>query len=370
MAAATVIVRFSALGDIALALPPVYALCHRHPERSFLFVTRPHPSRMFVDPPANLQLVTPDLSRYRGVGGLWRLWRELRRDNPGIDRFVDLHDVLRTKVLCLFARLSGVSVSVIDKHRRQRRCLTQRRCPNAAPLQLPHVSVNYASALGLPAEADFVAEFNAARDKKLAPTDSGSSGNGKNAGATDSGSNGSNKNVDVDAGQLRVAIAPFAAHRGKVYPADKMGEVIRLLAANPRLQLLIFGFGEGEAAQIDRWHEAAGGNIRNMARERIGIAGELELMRHCSVMLSMDSGNMHLAALAGLPVITIWGATHPCAGFNGLTADLADALQLDMPCRPCSIYGNKPCRRGDYKCLNDISPQSVVDAIYRKLRLT
>ncbi len=83
-------------------------------------------------------------------------------------------------------------------------------------------------------------------------------------------------------------------------------------------------------------------------------------MSHLDVMISMDSANMHLASLTGTPVVSIWGATHPYAGFVGWAQKPSNILQVDLPCRPCSIYGNKPCARGDMECMHRISPESVV----------
>jgi ADP-heptose:LPS heptosyltransferase len=86
-------------------------------------------------------------------------------------------------------------------------------------------------------------------------------------------------------------------------------------------------------------------------------------MSHLDLMLSMDSANMHLASLTGVPVISIWGATHPYAGFMGYGQNPDNAIQTSLPCRPCSIYGNKPCMSKDYACLNDIRPETVLEKI-------
>ena len=94
-----------------------------------------------------------------------------------------------------------------------------------------------------------------------------------------------------------------------------------------------------------------------------GSSNELILMSHLDVMISMDSGNMHLASLVGTKVVSIWGATHPYAGFMGWNQSEENAVQLDMACRPCSVYGNKPCLRGDYACMNDIRPEMIVAKI-------
>jgi ADP-heptose:LPS heptosyltransferase len=83
-------------------------------------------------------------------------------------------------------------------------------------------------------------------------------------------------------------------------------------------------------------------------------------------MVSMDSANMHIESLVGTPVISIWGATSPLAGFLGWRQKEEDCVQLPLDCRPCSIFGNKPCRSGDYKCMK-IEPQTVVEKIKQRL---
>ena len=74
----------------------------------------------------------------------------------------------------------------------------------------------------------------------------------------------------------------------------------------------------------------------------------------------MDSANMHMASLVGTRVVSVWGATHPYAGFLGYGQREADCIQRNMPCRPCSVYGNKPCQYGDYRCLTTITPNAIV----------
>jgi ADP-heptose:LPS heptosyltransferase len=89
-------------------------------------------------------------------------------------------------------------------------------------------------------------------------------------------------------------------------------------------------------------------------------------MSHLDGMVTMDSGNMHLASLVACPVISVWGATHTLAGFYGWNQNPDDAVQIELDCRPCSIYGNKECHRGDYACLNEISPETLAQRIKRR----
>ena len=86
-------------------------------------------------------------------------------------------------------------------------------------------------------------------------------------------------------------------------------------------------------------------------------------MSHLDLMISMDSANMHLASLVNTPVVSVWGATHPYAGFLGWNQSPENIVQTDLPCRPCSVYGRKQCLRGDIACMESITPQSIVDKV-------
>ncbi|MDE6495168.1 MAG: glycosyl transferase family 1, partial [Duncaniella sp.] len=107
--------------------------------------------------------------------------------------------------------------------------------------------------------------------------------------------------------------------------------------------------------------------VISLADKRHGFPVELSLLSHLDVMVSMDSANMHLASIVGVPVISVWGATHPYCGFKGWKQQDTDTVQLTMTCRPCSVFGDKPCYRGDYHCLNGISPQTIIDKITARI---
>ena len=165
--------------------------------------------------------------------------------------------------------------------------------------------------------------------------------------------------------QRWIGIAPFATHKGKIYPLEKMEKVVeKLIQLYPSCRIFLFGGGGKEREVLDAWAKNYA-NCMNASALLNGIGDELILMSHLDVMLSMDSGNMHLASLVGTRVVSIWGATHPFAGFMGWNQRKTDAVQLDMPCRPCSVYGNKPCFRGDYACMNDIDYEQIVVHVQR-----
>ena len=337
-------VRFSALGDVALALPVIYQACRENPGRQFIFLTRKLPAKLFINPPENLTVVGIDTSLYNGPAGVRRLFNELRRKYD-FDTLVDLHDVLRTSLLRLYARLAGMKVAKIHKGRMEKRALTRK---NAKKLvELTHSSERYRQTFrraGIDVSDAFSTIFSTcpANPALFAAA-----------------------SLPPKEGERWLAVAPFAAHKGKVYPMQLMAQVVDHYAALPDTKIFIFGAGKEEQRMIDSLTKGRD-NVVNMAEKKIGMAGELALMSRCETMLAMDSANMHLASLVGLRTVSVWGATHPFSGFYGLGQDRADAVQLDMVCRPCSVFGNKPCRRGDYFCLNGINPQLIISRIDAK----
>lgn len=339
----TLITRFSALGDIAMSLGAIYDTARQYPERKFVLLTRPRAAEMFLNPPSNLKVVGVDLAKEGSIGDIVKMTGRLDAEHR-FDTYADLHDVLRTKLMRILLRLRGVKVRKVEKSRKRRKRLTRKRNKDLRPLtpmQLRYRQVF--SELGMPAPERFKGVFSgavvlSAEAMKIMGR----------AGAAD----------------IRlIGIAPFARHEGKIYPAYHMAQVIRELSRLQKVKLFVFGAGERERAEIDKMIPPDAGNVVNMAAVGASMRAELEIMSRCKVMVSMDSANMHLASLAGCRVLSVWGATHPFTGFYNELQNPKDAIQLPLPCRPCSIFGNTPCRRGDYACLTLISPSMITQKI-------
>ncbi len=338
---AVLVSRFSALGDVAMTLPSVYDACLANPDVEFYFLTRHHPAQVFINRPTNLTMATVNLDNYKGVAGMWRLARALR-SRYGITDFVDLHDVTRTKLLRLFMRLAGVRVHYIDKGRRAKAELTRRH--EKVLVQLKPMTERYRDVFyraGIALANDFTTLWG---DGRGDPADFASVTPPKRD------------------GERWLAVAPFAKHKGKIYPIELLERVIEHFDRIGGVKIFIFGFGDAEDQIIARLARRYP-SVVNMAAARLGIAAELSLLSHCDVMLSMDSANMHLASLVGLRTVSVWGATHPYTGFLGWGQRTRDVVQLDMTCRPCSVFGDKPCMRGDYHCLAGITPKMIIDRI-------
>ncbi|MCD8387090.1 MAG: glycosyltransferase family 9 protein [Bacteroidales bacterium] len=338
------VARFSALGDVAMTIPVLYSACKCYPGVRFIFVTRPAMTGIFLNKPDNLVVIGADVKKdYKGPKGLWRLAGELK-EKYQIDAFVDLHDVLRTKLLLNFLRLKGVKTTKINKGRRHKHALTRRH--NKVMLPLVSSRARYRQAFfkaGLPIESNFQGLY-------------GASGKGDPALFQDI------TQGPKPQGEKWVGIAPFAAHAGKVYPIDKMAEVARALVARGDCRVFIFGAGGWEKEQAEKL-EAMDSRITSLAGKRYGFPAELALLSHLDAMVTMDSANMHLAALAGVRTVSIWGATHYYCGFRAWHQSDADMVQLPLSCRPCSVFGDKKCFRGDMLCMAAIRPEVITHKI-------
>ena len=337
------VARSSALGDVAMVIPVVYSACRAYPETRFILITQKVASTLFMNPPTNLVVRGVDLhSTYKGVSGLRKLFRDLRKEFD-IDAFADLHDVLRTKILRVFFRLSGIPVQHIQKGRRSKKQLT--RLHGKRLRQLPTSHQRYHDVfrrLGF----DFEEQFTSLFVNKLPLP-----------------SIFSEITPPKQPSETWIAVAPFAKHRGKIYPPELMRQVVKILARRPNTRIFLFGGGGNEQLILRQWAEAFP-NVLSMAEKRHGFHVELPMLSYMDVMLSMDSANMHLASLAGLTTVSIWGATHPFCGFLGWGQKLENCVQRDdLPCRPCSVYGKRPCRYGDYRCLRGITPTTVAARI-------
>lgn len=339
--------RFSALGDVAMTVPVIYSVCEAYPDVRFVLVTRPSMTGIFVNPPTNFKAVGCDVKgHYAGVGGLRHLVAELVEEyKPQI--FADLHNVLRTNIMSVFLRMKGIPTERIFKPRARRRELT--RSTNKVMLPLVSQRARYREVFykcGLGAGDSFKGLYG---------------GRGKA-----SPDLFASITAPKGAGEKWVGIAPFAAHDGKVYPPELMEKVVAMLdedARESQLKIFLFGGGDTERHVLDTWAQRYE-SVTSLAGRKYGFPAELALLNHLDVMLTMDSANMHLAAIASTPTVSIWGATHPYCGFKGWHQADADMVQLPLDCRPCSVFGNKPCRRGDKLCLTAIKPT----VIYNKLK--
>lgn len=349
------IIRFSALGDVAMVVPVVSSLARQYPDLRITVLSRSFARSLFEDLAPNIGFMEADLKReYHGIKGLNALYRRLTAKQ--FTAVADLHNVLRSDFLRMRFNLGRYKVAHIDKHRKGRRRLTS--STNKQLVQQPSSFQNYADVLarlGYPIELDFHSIFPEGKGDLsllLSPLSSLLS---------------SPPSSLLPSPKTNIGIAPFAAHEGKIYPLPLMQQVIeQLIKQYPEAHIFLFGKGKREEEVFPQWCKQYPSCVYVDSQVET-MRQELILMSHLDVMLSMDSANMHLASLTATPVVSVWGATHPYAGFMGWNQDLENVIQVPLECRPCSIYGQKPCMRGDYACLNNIAPETIVERINKIL---
>lgn len=325
-----------------MTVPVLRAFVKQYPTVKLTVISRPF-FKPFFDGIPNLDFFAFDeKERHKGFFGLLRLFKDVK--NLKIDAFADLHNVLRSKVVSLLFALSGKKRAVVDKGREGKKELT--RAENKIFKQLPSMFERHAKVfeeLGFPLDLS----------NPLFPE--------KAKLSTEILEIIGNENSKL------IGIAPFAQYNSKVYPLDLMKDVIAKLAENPSNKILLFGGGKKEIEILDSISEPYE-NVINMAG-KIKFQQELQLISNLDVMLSMDSGNAHIAAMFGVKVVTLWGATHPYAGFLPFNQSLENALTSDRnqyPKLPTSVYGNKIVE-GYADAMRTISPEKIVNSIQSQL---
>lgn len=338
------VIRLSALGDVAISVPLVKALAEQYPEHEFLMISKAQMAGLFEDCPSNVRFKAAELNEaHKGPWGMYKLYREIGAKN--VDVICDMHQVIRTRIFCFFFKLHRIPVFSIDKERKERQRLTRRR--RKVFKQLKTSFERYRAVFARAGLSLNYFDFW----PKMAPS-------AENMPA-----------VETLYGPKKtfwLGFAPFARHEGKIYPLNLSEQVLAHFAADPRVSVFLFGGGKEEVDQMSIWKEKYPSIILPGAKD---LRDEVKLMSCLDLMFAMDSANMHLGSLAHTPVVSVWGATHTHAGFYGLFQSERNIVQADLACRPCSVFGNKPCFRGDYACMNQISPNTIIEHIQKEIGL-
>ncbi|CAM3593168.1 glycosyltransferase family 9 protein [Flavobacterium chungbukense] len=338
--------RLSAMGDVAMTVPVLRAFVKQYPTVKLTVISRPF-FKPFFDGIPNLEFFAFDeKERHKGFLGLLRLYKDVKKHK--IDAFADLHNVLRSKIVSLLFALSGKKRATVDKGREGKKELT--RAENKVFAPLPTMFERHSKVfeqLGFPLDLSSRSVGTTFPEKAVLSAEI--------------------LEIIGNENSKLIGIAPFAQYDSKVYPLDLMQEVIAKLAENSSYKILLFGGGKKEIEILNSISEPFE-NVINMAG-KIKFQQELQLISNLDVMLSMDSGNAHIAAMLGVKVVTLWGATHPYAGFLPFNQTLENALTSDRnqyPKLPTSVYGNKEVE-GYEDAMRTILPQQVFDKVVEQL---
>ena len=325
------------MGDVAMAVPVLRVFAQTYPEVKITMLSRPFFKPLFEGIP-NLDFLEADVKGKHKRFGIINLANEAK--DLGIDAVADLHNVIRSKIISKYLKFKGLKIATIDKGRSEKKKLVNARGGIISPLKSTHQRyADIFEKLGFPID---LKKYSAPPKKRLTPKLNGLLG--------------------VENKKL-IGIAPFAAHTSKMYPLSLMAEVIRELDSTDKYRIFLFGGGKKEIEQLKKL-EHPFTNVTNVAG-KLTFEEELALISNLDLMISMDSGNGHLAAMFGVPVITLWGVTHPFAGFAPFNQPKKNQLLSDRktyPLIPTSIYGNK-FPAGYDKAMETIAPEMVISKI-------
>ncbi len=330
------VLRFSAMGDVAMTVPVLQEVVATYPEVSLVVVSRKAFEPFFDGIPRVAFHAFEPNTKHRGILGLFRLFKELKTHRAFA--LADLHENLRTRILRSLFRLTSTPIAILNKGRAEKKALTRKE--NKINIPLKSTFERYAdvfASLGYPILLKNTLSRKPETLTQAILKQSGTKGNEK-----------------------WIGVSPFAQHAQKVYPLDKMENVSTALALRGH-RIFVFGGGKEEQKIAENWAKK-NKNITSLIG-KLSLKEELTLISNLDVMLSMDSSGMHLASLKGIPVVSVWGATHPNAGFVGYGQTIQNCVQLDLSCRPCSIYGNKPCHRGDFACMNFLPEEAILSKL-------
>lgn len=325
------------MGDVAMSIPVIRALTEKHPECKITVLSKPFFKPLFDKIPQVSFFAAQVNTKHKGILGLFKLYRELKKEN--ITHVADFHDVLRSKILRTLFIFNGNPCICINKGRTEKKALT--RTKNKIFKQLKTSHQRYAEVLNKLGFNLDLSNPTLIEKKKLS------------------------EKITIITGlktDTWIGIAPFAAFKGKVYPLQLMEEVIKEMASKG-FKIFLFGGGKHEV-KILNTIEKTYKNVINLAGQ-LSFKEELEVISKLDLMVSMDSGNAHLAAMQQVKTITLWGVTHPYAGFAPFHQPDDYCLISDLekyPKIPCSIYGNKVIN-GYENVMETISPDRVIEKI-------
>ena len=331
------------MGDVAMTVPVIRAFVEQNKNVKVTVVSRPF-FKTFFDGIDNVNFFAVDVKeRHKGFLGLLKLYSDLKELN--IDAVADLHNVLRSKVIRTLFALSGKKVAFTDKGRKEKKQLTRLENKIFKPLKsMFERHVDTFSKLGF--SIDLTSGSVGTNFPKKAIL--------------------SNEILKISGEKQNsnwIGIAPFAQYESKVYPKDLMQKVIDEFASNDQNKIFLFGGGNKEIEILNEFASTKNNVI--VVAGKLNLQQELQLISNLDVMLSMDSGNAHIAAMLGIKVITLWGATHPFAGFSPFNQPLENCLTADRyqyPLLPTSVYGNKKVEGYD-DVMRSISVKRIVEKI-------
>jgi ADP-heptose:LPS heptosyltransferase len=338
------------MGDVALMVPVIRSVVQTYQDVEVTVVTRPKFAPLFYDI-ERVNAFPADVDyTYNGIFGMRELFRTLIRKGD-YEVVIDMHDHIRTIILRTLFKFFGTDVVVLDKGRAEKSLFTKRENKIDQPLR--HTVIRYQQAFekaGFPFNLIEPPYFYLNETLRAAATDWLAQ-------------------KDLQKKEKWIGIAPFAMHASKIWPLENYIGVINEVLKKGPAKFFLFGGGSREIKFFESLQQRFPENVV-VAAGQLKIRQEIALMQQLDLMLCVDSSNMHLAALAGIPLLSVWGGTHPDVGFGPFKTSADSVIQIsraELPCRPCSVYGRDSCYVGGFPCLTRISAEMIAQRIANRI---
>jgi ADP-heptose:LPS heptosyltransferase len=330
------------MGDVVLLVPVVKSLLAAHPDVEVTIVTRPKFAPFFYDMERVIVFPADVDYTYNGVFGMRDLFRTLIRKGD-YDLVIDMHDHIRTIFLRTLFKLFGTEVIVFNKGRQEKKVFARKENKITEPLL--HTTDRYKNAFE---KAGYT--FALLKPPYFSLNES----------ISEVVTTWLEKK-NLSKKEKWIGIAPFAMHATKIWPLENYIPVIENILKKRSAKFFLFGGGSREIKYFESIQAKFPEQVVIVAGE-LKLRQEIALMKQLDLMLCVDSSNMHMASLAGVPTLSIWGGTHPDIGFAPLFENKENIIQIsreELPCRPCSVYGRETCYVGGFPCLTRISAETL-----------
>ncbi len=313
------VIRFSSIGDIVLTMPAVHELKRIYPNSAIHFITKESFRSLVESDPAIKTVHSLDTS-----GDISSLTQKLTAEK--FDLIIDLHDNLRSRAICSKLKVP-VKRYKKDRFRRLSYLWFKKREP-VTPIWKRYCE-SFSSHATVP---DF--SVNLPKQARL-------------------------KAVEILGDTPTLVIAPGSTWATKEWPLEKYRELGNLLSNQPFKVAVIGGAKDVEVQKV--LSESLGDQLIPLAGT-LSITESAAIAAKASLLLTVDTGMMHIGSAFVRPMIVLFGSTVQEFGFFPASSK-ATIMQRDIDCRPCSHTGKKSCPKHHFRCMKEISSEEIATAI-------
>jgi len=338
------VIRLSSLGDVVLTTPAIKSLKQKFPQSQIFFLAKSQYRDVLKNDPNIFSFIEFDpFEKHRGVLGFAKLLKELKSLN--FDVVIDLHANLRS----FFIRhLLKAKIKIKYDKRWLARFLL---------VYLKFLKVKSIHTLDLYLETLKKVGVNSVEKEPKVFLDQESENFLKDFLIE--------KKIEKD--DIVVGIHPGARWETKRWPEERFAKVCQILNQKPKFKIVLFGDQKDQKAVESISSRAEDQNL--LKTGNLPLDKFMSLIKRCDCFVTNDSGPMHIASALGVPVVAIFGPTHPKLGFFPLGSKNV-VLTANVKCSPCSLHGEKRCYKKSRYCMDLIEPEMVTDAVERLLEKT